>query len=136
MPSIKNRTKHQGDNTLIRLLIEHPMETGRRRDEATGRPVLPHFIIDLRVELSGKAVVDGLLSTAVARNPYFSFRLNDAKSGDQLRVIWVDNLGQQDNAEALIGWEGRRRLRITSKNYPFMLFDCDQKSLVEEPFGR
>ena len=103
MSSIKIRTKPQGDRTLIRLLIEHPMETGRRRDEATGRLVPAHFINELRIELNGKPVVQGLLSTAVSRNPYFSFRLNGAKPGDRLRVIWVDNLGQQDSAEALIG---------------------------------
>lgn len=103
MSSIKIRSKPQGNKTLIRLLIEHPMETGRRQDEATGNLVPAHFITELRIELNGQPVVQGLLSTAMSRNPYFSFRLNNAKPGDRLRVIWVDNLGQQDSAEARIG---------------------------------
>ena len=103
MSSIKIRSKPQGDKTLIRLLIEHPMETGRRRDEATGKLIPAHFITELRVELNGQPMIKGLLSTAVSRNPYFSFRLNAAKPGDRLRVSWVDNLGQQDSAEAVIG---------------------------------
>ena len=103
MSSIKIRSKPQGDKTLIRLLIEHPMETGRRRDEATGKLVPAHFITELRVEWNGQPVVKGLLSTAVSRNPYFSFRLNAAKPGDRVKVSWVDNLGQQDSAEVVIG---------------------------------
>lgn len=103
MSSTKIRTKPQGDKTLVRLLIEHPMETGRRRDVVTGKFVPAHFITELRVELNGQPVVNGLLSTAVSRNPYFSFRLNAAKPGDRLRVSWADNLGQKDSAEAVIG---------------------------------
>jgi sulfur-oxidizing protein SoxZ len=103
LSSIKIRTKSQGNKTLIRLLIDHPMETGRRRDEATGKLVPAHFITDLRVELNGQPVVNGLLSTAVSRNPYFSFRLNAAKPGDMLRVSWKDNRGNTDSAESRIG---------------------------------
>lgn len=103
MSSIKIRSKPQGDKTLIRILIEHPMETGRRGDETTGKLIPAHFITELRVELNGQPVVNGLLSTAVSRNPYFSFRLNTAKPGDRVKVSWVDNLGQQDSAEVVIG---------------------------------
>jgi sulfur-oxidizing protein SoxZ len=100
---IKIRSKPQGAHTLVRLLIDHPMETGRRRDEVTGILAPAHFITELRVELNGQPVISGLLSTAVSKNPYFSFRLNRAKPGDLIRVTWVDNLGQQDSAEARIG---------------------------------
>ena len=103
MSSIKIRSKPQGDKTLIRLLIEHPMETGRRRDETTGKLVPEHFITELRVELNGQHMITGLLSTAVSKDPYFSFRLNQAKPGDRLRVSWLDNLGQKDSAEVVIG---------------------------------
>lgn len=99
----KIRFKPQGAYTLVRLLIDHPMETGRRRDDATGKLVPAHFITELQVELNGEPVIKGRLSTAVSKDPYFSFRLNQAKPGDLLRVTWVDNLGQQDSAEARIG---------------------------------
>lgn len=79
------------------------METGRRKDEATGTLVPAHFITELRVELNGQPVMQGFLSTAVSRNPYFSFRLNQAKPGDRIRVSWVDNQGQQDSIESQIG---------------------------------
>ncbi len=103
MSTIKIRIKPQGGKTLVRLLIEHPMETGRRRDEVTGQIVPAHYINELRIELNGQPIVKGLLSTAVSRNPYFSFRLSKAKPGDLLRVFWADNLGHSERAEASVG---------------------------------
>ena len=100
---IKIRFKPQGTYTLVRLLIEHPMETGRRRDPGTGKLAPADFITELRVELNGQNVIKGLLSTAVSKDPYFSFRLNQTKPGDLLRVSWVDNLGQTDSTETRIG---------------------------------
>ena len=100
---IKIRLKPQGAYTQVRLLIEHPMETGRRRDPATDKLAPAHFITELLVELNGKNIIKGLLSTAVSKDPYFSFRLNQAKPGDLLRVTWADNLGQSDSAEVRIG---------------------------------
>lgn len=103
MATITIRTKAQGYTFLVRILIEHPMETGRRQDENTGKPVPAHFIKDVLIELNDKPVIRGLLSTAVSRNPYFSFRLNSAKPGDRIRVSWRDNLGKSDSVETLVG---------------------------------
>lgn len=103
MPSIKIRTKPDGDKTLVRILIEHPMETGRRQDEQTGQIVPAHYITELKVEHNGKPIATGLLSTGVSRNPYFSLRLNQARAGDTIRVGWVDNRGGRDSAEVSVG---------------------------------
>jgi sulfur-oxidizing protein SoxZ len=42
-------------------------------------------------------------STAVSKNPYFSFSFRGAKVGDTLKVGWVDNLGGADELEAVLG---------------------------------
>lgn len=47
-------------------------------------------------------VVEGKLSTAVSRNPYFTFELSNAKIGDRIRVRWTDNLGRHDEEEIRI----------------------------------
>lgn len=99
MTSIKIRTKQQGHSTLIRLLIEHPMETGRRRDEKTHKIIPAHYITELKVMHNGEPVVEGLLSTAISHNPYFSFRLRDVQPDDLITVSWSDNLDQHDRAE-------------------------------------
>jgi sulfur-oxidizing protein SoxZ len=103
MSSIKIRTKQQGDITLVKLLIEHPMETGRRRDEQTQRIVPAHYITELKVSHNGLSLVTGLLSTSISRNPYFSFRLRNAHQNDLIVVSWVDNLGLHDRAEYRLG---------------------------------
>ena len=78
------------------------METGRRRDDATGHIIPAHFITELGLMHNGNQVVEGKLSTAVSRNPYFTFELAGAKPGDLIRVIWQDNLGVQDEDEIRI----------------------------------
>lgn len=102
MSTLKIRAQRQDGLTLVRILIAHPMETGRRRDEATGEPVPAHFIREVRVEHNGRPVVQGEFSTAVAKDPYLSIRFRGGNSGDRVRVAWTDNLGQSDSAEVRI----------------------------------
>jgi len=102
MSSIKIRTRRSGESTLVRVLIQHPMETGRRRDDETGQLIPAHFITELRLLHNGELVVAGNLSTAVSRNPYFTFELSKAQLGDVIRVHWKDNLGLHDEEELRI----------------------------------
>ena len=102
MSSIKIRTRRSGDNTLVRVLIEHPMETGKRRDDETGQLIPAHFITELRLLQNGNPVVEGKLSTGVSRNPYFTFELSNAQLGDVIGVVWKDNLGLQGEDELRI----------------------------------
>ncbi|MGZ8242001.1 thiosulfate oxidation carrier complex protein SoxZ [Methylomagnum sp.] len=99
MSTLKIRTKQQDGLTLVRVLIDHPMETGRRKDDATGALVPAHFITEITIEHNGRRVATGELSTAVSKNPYLSVRFKDGKPGDRVRVSWVDNLGRRDSAE-------------------------------------
>jgi sulfur-oxidizing protein SoxZ len=102
MSTLKIRTKQQNDLTLVRVLMDHPMETGRRQDEATGEIVPAHYITDVKIEHNGQLLARGELSTAVSRNPYLSVRFRGGKAGDRVRVSWIDNLGRQDSMEAII----------------------------------
>ncbi len=78
------------------------METGRRRDDETGQFIPAHFITELTLMHNGTLVVEGKLSTAVSRNPYFTFELANANPGDLIRVGWRDNLGLNDEDEIRI----------------------------------
>lgn len=102
MSSLKIRTKQQNGLTLVRVLIEHPMETGRRKDPITGAIVPAHFITEVRIEHRGKLVASGELSTAVSKDPYLSVRFRGGQPGDRIRVSWVDNLGRSGSADAAI----------------------------------
>lgn len=102
MSTIKIRTKRQEAAWLLRVLIAHPMETGRRRDEAGGETVPAHFIQDVTIEHNGKTVATCRLGPGVSRDPYLALRLRGAAAGDSVKVSWADNLGQSDSEEAQI----------------------------------
>jgi sulfur-oxidizing protein SoxZ len=91
---IKIRAQMQGDIADIRVLMQHPMETGQRRDEK-GQAVPVHFIQTFVVTLNGKPLVDGQLNTSISRNPLFTFRARGITPGDKLAVSWRDNLGEK-----------------------------------------
>lgn len=102
MSTIKIRVKRREAVSLIRLLIAHPMDTGRKRNEASGKLIPARFIQEVKIEHNGKLVASCRLSTAVSRDPYLSLRLLGGAAGDKVKVSWTDNLGQSDSAETVI----------------------------------
>ena len=100
--TIKIRVGLKGDVARVKALIKHPMETGMRKDKKTGRTIPAHFIREVRFEHQGKAVLTGLWGTAVSTNPYLSFEFAGAKSGDKVKLSWVDNRGESDSIETTV----------------------------------
>lgn len=99
---IKIRATPQGEFTEIRILLQHPMETGQRKDPATGRTVPAHFIQTFVVNVNGKPLVDGQLNTSVSKNPLFAFKARGLKAGDKLQVSWADSNGEKRSDEAVV----------------------------------
>jgi len=87
--------------TDVRVLMNHPMETGQRKD-SEGKLVPMHFIQNLTVKVNGKLVVDAQISQAVSRNPVFSFRLKGGAKGDKIEVSWLDNKGESNTIETAV----------------------------------
>lgn len=100
---IKIRATQQGDLTEIRILMQHPMETGQRKDPATGQTVPVHFIQTFLVSVNGKPLIDGQLNTSVSKNPLFAFRAKGLKGGDKISVSWIDSKGATRSDETLVG---------------------------------
>ena len=98
---MKIRATLQGDVADVRILMQHPMETGQRKDGA-GKLIPLHFIQEVAVKLNGKPVIEGQISQAVSRNPVFSFRVKGAKAGDKLEISWLDNKGDRNSTETAI----------------------------------
>ena len=88
--------------TDVRVLMNHPMETGQRKD-IDGKLVPVHFIQEMSVRVNGRTLLEGQISQAVSRNPVFSFRLQGVKAGDKLEIAWLDNRGERSQAEAAVG---------------------------------
>lgn len=80
-----------GEAFEVRLLVQHDMETGYRRD-MQGKAVPLNVINDLRVTLDGREVFRAELGSGISANPYLSFWLRAEKSGT-LQIDWVDTLG-------------------------------------------
>lgn len=91
--AIKIRAVAQGERADIRVLLQHPMETGQRKDDK-GQVVPAHFIQTFTILLNGKPLLDGQLNTAISKNPLFAFKAQGIRSGDRLSVNWTDNLGE------------------------------------------
>lgn len=99
---MKMRVNLQGDIADIRVLMQHPMETGQRRDES-GQPIPARFIQTFTLHLNGALLVDGQLNTSVSRNPLFAFKARGVKAGDVIAVAWTDNTGETRRDEIRVG---------------------------------
>ena len=98
---MKIRAGLKGDIADVRVLMNHPMETGLRKDGA-GNLVPMHFIQEIAVRLNGRTVIDAQISQGVSRNPVFSFRVKGAKAGDRLEISWLDNKGERNSTETAL----------------------------------
>jgi len=102
MSSIKIRASMTGDSAEVKCLMNHPMETGLRKDAKTGQLVPAHFIKNVVATVGGKTVLDAQWAGGISRNPYLAFKVKGAKKGDKVVVSWEDNQGAKETAEASI----------------------------------
>lgn len=97
------RATMAGDVADVKVLMNHPMETGLRKDAKTGQLVPAHFIQEVTATINGKEVLTADLGSGISKNPYLGFKVKGAKAGDKIVVNWVDNTGDKNTAEAAIG---------------------------------
>lgn len=95
------RANLAGEETTVRVLMSHVMETGQRKD-AAGNSVPAHFITDVEATHNGKSVLKAAWSTAVSQNPFLSFKFKGAAKGDKVTVKWTDNKGDTRTDEATV----------------------------------
>lgn len=100
--SIKLRAKAKDGNATVKALISHPMETGLRKDKKSGQPIPAEFIQEVVCESGGKTVLNAQWGSAISKNPFISFKFSGAKSGDSIKISWVDNKGNKDSLESKI----------------------------------
>jgi sulfur-oxidizing protein SoxZ len=83
----------RGEVFEIRLLLQHPMETGYRFD-VLGTAVPKNVIHTLTVDYAGHRIFKAEMSTGISANPYLSFYTRATESADLL-LAWSDDKGQQ-----------------------------------------
>ena len=98
---MKIRATLVGDSTEVKTIISHEMETGQRKD-AQGKIVPAWFIQTVTATYSGRTVLSAQWGTAVAKNPFLSFRFRGGAKGEKVEITWVDNRGDKRTDEAVI----------------------------------
>ncbi len=87
-----------GEVVEVRLLLQHPMETGFRPG-ADGRTVPRNIVRRVEARFEGEPVFAAELFPAIAANPYLAFPLRATTSGTLVVTIEGDNgLAQRETA--------------------------------------
>ena len=98
---MKIRATLQGDTTEVKVLMNHEMETGQRKD-SQGKAIPAWFIQTVTATHNGKTVLSAQWGPAVAKNPFLSFKFKGGAKGDKVQITWVDNKGNKRTDEATI----------------------------------
>lgn len=94
------KTAKPGEIVEIKTLIDHPMESGHRRDpqgDLVPRDIVNHVI----ATYNGARVFEADWYPAISAQPYLAFTLRVEAAGD-LIVIWTDDHGTRWTQSARI----------------------------------
>src|SRR5262245_29484985 len=90
----------RGEVIVIRVAIQHPMETGFRYDER-GRPIPKNVINDLVARYNGVEIFRARMGSGIAANPSLQF-CTIAEASGAIEFSWVDDSGQSGAERATI----------------------------------
>jgi sulfur-oxidizing protein SoxZ len=85
------RAVRAGEAFEVRLLMEHPMETGLR--EVNGRAVPRDMLAGLVVTRDGETVFEATFRNGTAANPFHVLHLRLDRTAE-LAFTWTDERGQ------------------------------------------
>jgi sulfur-oxidizing protein SoxZ len=88
----------RGEVVEIRIAIQHPMETGFRRDDV-GHAITKNVINTFVCRYNGVEVFRAEMGSGIAANPYLSFCTVADVSGE-LVFDWVDDEGKTGSERA------------------------------------
>jgi len=98
---MKIRANVVGDATEVKVLMNHEMETGQRKD-AQGKVIPAWFIQTVSATWNGRTVLSAQWGPSVAKNPFLAFRFKGGAKGDKVQITWVDSRGEKRTDEATI----------------------------------
>ena len=90
----------KGETFEVRVLVQHPMETGYRRD-LNGEAIPAHIVDRMVCRIAGQEVFSAELGTGIAANPYVVFYVVARESGP-VEVEWSDDRGERGRATAML----------------------------------
>jgi len=98
---MKIKAKVKKEITKVKMLIKHPMETGRRKDQA-GNVIPGLYITEVSASHNGQPVFHAEVGQAVSKDPYMAFSFKGGMSGDKVSITWIDSSGATGKGEAAI----------------------------------
>ena len=98
---MKIRAASKDGVTEVKVLMNHEMETGLRKD-SSGALIPALFITELTAKLNDAVVMQADWGTAVAKNPFLAFKVKGGKPGDKVTISWKDNSGDTRTDEATV----------------------------------
>lgn len=90
----------RGEIILLRIAIQHPMETGYRLDNFGGR-IPKNVINNLVCRYNGVEVFRAEMGSGISANPLLQFHAVAEASGEFV-FEWVDDSGQRGSERAAI----------------------------------
>ena len=93
-------TVKRGEAFEVRVLVQHPMETGFRRD-LDGQSIPTHIVDKLTCTYRARVVFSAELGTGISANPYISFYAVARESGE-IVVEWSDDRGEKGRVTTMV----------------------------------
>ena len=90
----------RGELIAVRIVIQHPMETGFRYD-FMGRAIPKNVVNTLTCRYNGVEVFRAEMGSGIAANPYLQFHMRAVESGE-LVFDWIDDAGERGAERAAI----------------------------------
>jgi sulfur-oxidizing protein SoxZ len=98
----KIRLKLKDGAILVKVILNHPMESGSRKDPVTGELIPRHFIREVVCEHDGRPVLTLDWGWGISANPFLSFVIKEGAKGDTVTVRWTDNQQMTGVLEAVV----------------------------------
>ena len=94
-------TVRKGEAFEIKVLVQHPMETGFRRD-MNGQSIPLNVVNRVVCRIGEREVFSAELGSGVAANPYLAF-FATAEAPGEVEVEWTDDRGDRGRVSAAFG---------------------------------
>ncbi len=98
---MKIRARAAGELVEVKVLMAHPMESGRRKD-AAGELIPAHYIRTVEATCAERVVLTAQWGTAISANPFLGFKFKGGAKGDKVRITWVDSEGDSRSDETTV----------------------------------
>ncbi|RPI45162.1 MAG: thiosulfate oxidation carrier complex protein SoxZ [Betaproteobacteria bacterium] len=98
------REAKRGEIIVIRIAIQHKMETGYRLDNF-GKPIPKNVINELVCRYDGVEIFRAEMGSGVAANPFLEF-FTVAEASGEIVFEWIDDAGERGAERASIKVHG------------------------------